>query len=394
MNKKEIAEHMMSVDYAPVLLSEEEISNKSIMKFPIVEMASLGAMMSPITTAIETIATSGAGQQLYALNPRGYAGQLAAFKDGSGYLSTVMNNGNIIGQAAFVPVDPTMINTVTMSNPAMIFIAAALMSVDKKLDDIKETQEEMFSFMNEKEKAKNKANLNALEEIMKEYKFNRDNQLYISSSQNLVKAIRKSSDEIIELRRAEIKKKLEKKKIIHTDLEVATKINKLRDELKEYQIALYTYAFSSFTEIMLIENFKEEYIKSVIEKIESYSNRYLKLYTDCYSMVEEYSRKSVGSGMRKGAAVMGKAAGNLIAKVPVVNKGLLDEGLIAAGNALENWDSKKELSMMSKIISRKNSCVAPFIEKLKAENQMLWVHMMNEIHQMTEEIILEELIYN
>ena len=33
-------------------------------------------------------------------------------------------------------------------------------------------------------------------------------------------------------------------------------------------------------------------------------------------------------------------------------------------------------------------------EKLKAENQMLWVHMMNEIHQMAEEIVLEELIYN
>ena len=33
-------------------------------------------------------------------------------------------------------------------------------------------------------------------------------------------------------------------------------------------------------------------------------------------------------------------------------------------------------------------------EKLKAENQMLRVHMMNEIHQMAEEIVLEELIYN
>ena len=33
-------------------------------------------------------------------------------------------------------------------------------------------------------------------------------------------------------------------------------------------------------------------------------------------------------------------------------------------------------------------------EKLKAENQMLWVHMMNEMHQMAEEIVLEELIYN
>ena len=33
-------------------------------------------------------------------------------------------------------------------------------------------------------------------------------------------------------------------------------------------------------------------------------------------------------------------------------------------------------------------------EKLKAENQMLWVHMMNEIHQIAEDIVLTELIYN
>ena len=33
-------------------------------------------------------------------------------------------------------------------------------------------------------------------------------------------------------------------------------------------------------------------------------------------------------------------------------------------------------------------------EKLKNENQMLWVHMTNEIHQMAEEIVLDELIYN
>ena len=33
-------------------------------------------------------------------------------------------------------------------------------------------------------------------------------------------------------------------------------------------------------------------------------------------------------------------------------------------------------------------------EKLKAENQMLWVHMMNEIQQIAEDIVLTELIYN
>ncbi len=33
-------------------------------------------------------------------------------------------------------------------------------------------------------------------------------------------------------------------------------------------------------------------------------------------------------------------------------------------------------------------------EKLKADNQLLWVQKMNEIHQMAEEIVREELIYN
>ena len=33
-------------------------------------------------------------------------------------------------------------------------------------------------------------------------------------------------------------------------------------------------------------------------------------------------------------------------------------------------------------------------EKLKAENQLLWVHMMNEIHQIAEDFILTDLIYN
>ena len=33
-------------------------------------------------------------------------------------------------------------------------------------------------------------------------------------------------------------------------------------------------------------------------------------------------------------------------------------------------------------------------EKLKAENQMLWIQKMQQIHQTAEEIILNELIYN
>ena len=33
-------------------------------------------------------------------------------------------------------------------------------------------------------------------------------------------------------------------------------------------------------------------------------------------------------------------------------------------------------------------------ERLKEDNQLLWVHMMNEIHQIAEDCVLTDLIYN
>ena len=85
-DNRQILTAMMNVDYAPALISKEEISAKSCMAVPLTKIAALGAAFSPITTTIENVVAGGAGQQLYALNPRGYTGQLAAFKDGSGFL--------------------------------------------------------------------------------------------------------------------------------------------------------------------------------------------------------------------------------------------------------------------------------------------------------------------
>lgn len=368
-NNRQILTAMMNVDYAPVLLSQDEVEARSCMTVPLTQIAALGAVFSPITTTIENVVAGGMGQQLFTLNPRGYTGQLAALKDGSGFTSTVIGSHGL-GQAAFAPVNSDMVTTVTTTNPAMMFIAMAMISIDQKLDEIKDIQEEMFSFMKEKEKAKNKANMNALQEIINEYKFNWNNDRYIYTSLGQAKLIRLSSIEQIELYRAEVKKKLDKKSFIHTDQEVNSKINKVQDELREYQTALYCFAFSAFLEIMLLENFEKAYIDTIIDKIEEYSYQYRGLYTDCYNMLEEYSRKSLQSGVIKGFSAANKAAGNLIAKVPVVNKTLIDEGLVAAGEALEKVGSNKEVKTMSKLISRKNSCVKPFIDILNRINEL------------------------
>ena len=193
-DNRQILTAMMNVDYAPALISKEEISAKSCMIAPLTKIAALGAAFSPITTTIENVVAGGEGQQLFTLNMRGYTGELMKHSDGSGFLSTVSGSHGL-GQAAFVPVDGNMISTVTTTNPTMMFIAMAIISIDQKLDEIKDIQEEMFSFMKEKEKAKNKANMNALQEIINEYKFNWNNERYIYSSLGQTKLIRLSSIE-------------------------------------------------------------------------------------------------------------------------------------------------------------------------------------------------------
>ena len=54
---------------------------------------------------------------------------------------------------------------------------------------------------------------------------------------------------------------------MHSDQEIKSKIKKLGENLTEYQLALYLYSFSSFLEVMLLENFNKNYINEIKEKI-------------------------------------------------------------------------------------------------------------------------------
>lgn len=60
----------------------------------------------------------------------------------------------------------------------MILAAATLANIDKKLDTIQETQQEMLDFLAQKEKSELKANLNFLIDIHNNYKYNWNSEKY------------------------------------------------------------------------------------------------------------------------------------------------------------------------------------------------------------------------
>ena len=72
---------------------------------------------------------------------------------------------------------------------------------------------------------------------------------------------------------------LAKKEPIHSDQEINSKIKKVDENFKEYQLSLYLHSFSSFLEVMLLGNFDKDYIESVKSKIDEYILKYKELYT-------------------------------------------------------------------------------------------------------------------
>jgi len=162
--KNEIAKAMTAgiADYS--FVTEDEIRLAKYKKIPLAKVSTLGIAFKPLASALQSITQTG-GQSAREILckvriPDGVSGNLAKFKDGSGYLGTVVNETGIAGQARINPL---------ICDPTMIFMAVALMGIDKKLDSIQETQQEIFGFLEQKEKSRLRGNLNVLTDVYSNY---------------------------------------------------------------------------------------------------------------------------------------------------------------------------------------------------------------------------------
>ena len=91
--------------------------------------------------------------------------------------------------------------------------------------------------------------------------------------------------------------------MIHSDQTVNKQLQAVQDQFKDYQLALYTLAFSSFLDVMLVGNYDKEYLSSISEKLDDYSMKYRELYTQrrmqeaMLSIKKKFGKNAVLKGM-------------------------------------------------------------------------------------------------
>lgn len=376
--KNETIKSMMEVEYYPDVppeLIEELVDKKDSIKFPLEKLNILGVAFASMPESIRTIATSStqAVDGLFRMSfPEGVSGHLAKFKDGSGFIGSIVNEHGLAGQARWNPAtDAVTKNTsIVPYDPTMLFMAAALMQIEKKLDTIQETQTKILEFLEEQKKAEMTGNLKYLSEIMTDYKFNYNNDKFINAMLVKVQDVKQSSEQDMNFYCSRMKKLFLKNSFFVEDKELKNKLDEIYSQFKNYRLAMYLYAFSSFLHVLLLKNFDENHLDYISDKLKTASLQYRELYTDCYNKIEKLSSSTIQSRFLSGLSGVNKIAGDAISKVPLIEKSPLDEGLLAASSKLEEINSNKTGQILNRFISCRDSYIYPFIENIDRINEL------------------------
>ena len=367
-NKKinEIASLTTDIEHYPKQVNDVNLNSYS--KIPISNLATMGIALEPLSKSFMDFVLNNSGNGKPGLYQVTFdAGcKLVRKADNSGYLGAVAKSGtNQVGGGMatltkHAPKNPLVIN------PAMMIVAISLMNIEKKLDNIAKVQKEIFEFLVQKEKAKLRGSLSFLSDIMENYKFNWNNDIYKNSNHIKSLDIKQESEQNILFYHEQIINKINKQSFMHFDKDVNEMINKIKSDFEDYQLALYLYAFSSFIDVILLENYRFEYLEGIVNKIMSYVSDYNNLYDVCYSHIEGNSKSSVQSRILSGIGIANKAVSSAASKIPLIKNTSIDETLNNAGNNINNFNKNRTNQTMSKLPKHQNNAIELFIDKINS----------------------------
>lgn len=345
-----------------------DLSTRNSVKLSIAQITSLGAGVSSLLPSLRTItqtaSTSGTG--LYRLINAGLGDVLKISKDGSlwGAMKTA---GGASKMAKFVNAGPLTSTTTAVAaiNPATLMMAVALASIEKRLDEVIEIGKQIISFLEKDKESKIEGDLKTLTGIIQEYKFNWDNTAYISSHHTLVLGIKRSAEQNIIFYQKQIAGEIGDNPLLHFDQFTSSVQDGLSKHFRYYRMSLYTYAFASFLEVMLLGNFRTEYIKQVQGNIDVYASEYRGLFDECSSVLSKIAGGSVESQVLKGLGAAVKAAGTFIGNIPIIKDGSADEWLIDGGTQLDKNSDETTRKTITAFSENQNSGCEMFLDNLR-----------------------------
>lgn len=344
------------------------INSKNTLSVPIAELSILGAGVSSLIPALNTVTqtTTFATEGLYHLANAGVSDVLKVAKNGNfwGAFKTADGASKFAQLQAAGPLSATT-TTVAAINPAIMIMAVALFSIEKELGNIAEMERQILSFLEVEKESEIEADVETLMNIVTKYKLNWDNVHFVASNHKLVLDIQRTARKNMNAYQKKVNEVLKGKQFIVAQNKVNSTLADLEKKFKYYRLSLYTFSLASLMEIMLSGNFKEEYISGIKDEIREMSQTYRDLFGECSVRLEKMGNSALEANVVKGLGTAGKAVGKFIGNIPLVKEGPVDEFLQDKGAHLESNAIRMEKKSVGAFAAIGNPGTGMLVEKIQ-----------------------------
>lgn len=349
------------------LIERDNVELEEYKKINLDYLPQLSAGLFALSKTARTYTSTIDGSELYRAILPADATHLGKSQNGKGVKSLAFNSKNrLVGHADFEEVG-TLTQTTTMPiDPAMVCVAIALMSIEQKLSEIKEVSDSILELIELQDRTQLKANFITLKNIARDFK-NTINDLDLRKNKHVqVLNIQTTAQEKVTLFHDKIALTLKKSHgFIHTKADIDKRAKIIKEDLSDYQLALYVYAYSVYMDMLLLNNFNQNRLSDVIDELFGLSNEYKKIFATAFAQIADDSSDSVERTLIKGAASISKKTGELIAKIPLISKSNIDESLVETGEKLASSSDEQFVDYLEQMMKLKNSGIMLFIDNLR-----------------------------
>lgn len=367
-NKNEVPDFNSSQNIVAItedLLTEvrSEVSSNKTISVPITELATLGAGVSSLLPVLRTVTQStniGLPGGFYRLlNDAG-----TGLKQSKNNFFWGFTKESKLGKFEKVNSTQSTTNTIMPINPATMMMAVALVSIEKRLNDIAKMQEQILSFLEAEKESEIEADVETLVDVINKYKYNWDNEQFINSNHKLIGDIQRTAKKNMISYQKAVSSIINSNQLIVAQSAVKTHLNDLLKKFKYYRLSLYSYSLASFIEIILSKSFEEDYINEIKKLIEKHNFTYLEIYAQSSVYLEKLTNSSIETNVMKGLGDASKVIGGFLGSVPLIKDTQVDKFLKESGDNLKDNANKIETNTVEKFTEVKNPNVTLFIDRM------------------------------
>ena len=392
MNDNRIENESIESNYDLIQLTEDmldearaTIDNSDTLSVPVAELATLGAGVASILPTLNTVTQSVSigGGGLFKVINMGAGDALKATKGGDywGAFKTAEGKSKMAKLQEAGPISAKT-QTVAPINPATMMMAVALFSIEQELGQIAEMEKQILSFLRIEKEAEIEAQVETLMDIITKYKYSWDNEKFVTSNLVQVLKIKNNARKNMLFYQKEVEEMLHEKKFIVAKNTVESTFEEIMKKFQYYRLSLYTFSMASMLEILLGENFKEEFIAKNKDDITAMTSKYRILFEKCSLYLEKMGDSAVEANVVKGLGIAGKAVGSFIGSIPLIKEGPVDEFLQKTGDTLQRDAEGMETKAVKEFAPIGNPETTVFVEKLedviKIYNHTSQIYLDNE----------------